>query len=307
MSAAAARLRHRAVALRHKKRRIARGRIRLPVRLLGLMLAFFTGIGLLSLTYWLYGGGRERVWEVQTIERALASAEEIEPITGPAVRPVLYTGAPGLENLSVAERKTRFIEMVLPAVLVAKHRQDMARERVESILKKTYPTRADQLYLNRMLAHYRTTETDILLSRLSTHPASIVLAQAALESGWGTSRIFLEAYNLFGVWSFNSREPRILAAGHRGGKPIYLRRYDSPMHSIEDYFKTVGTSRSFEQFRNERLSSSDPFHLISFLGLYSEQRELYIEKLHRIVEANNLAQYDTYRIDPAYLKLKAAP
>ncbi|MGE4295952.1 MAG: glucosaminidase domain-containing protein [Campylobacterales bacterium] len=301
------RLRHSGAALRHKKRRLAKAPFKAPLRLLGLMLAFFSGIGLMALGYWFYGGGRPMILEVQTIEHTIESHAQIEPFACDRVKPVLYTGRMGLEELSVPERKQRFIEMILPAVLVAKHRQDVIRERVEGILAKHYPSRSDSAYIERLLRHYRTTETEILLSRLYTHPASIALAQAALESGWGTSRLFQEAYNLFGVWSFNPREPRILASGHRGGKPIYLRRYESPAHSIEDYFKTVGTSRSFEQFRNERLTSSDPFHLISFLGLYSEQRELYVNKLHRIVEANNLTRYDQCRLDPSYLKLKAAP
>lgn len=270
------------------------------------MLAFFAGMGLLALGYWFYGGGRTLTWEVEIVERALDSHASIEAVDSPSVKPILYSGHPQLDDLTVEERKRRFIDLVLPAVLIAKHRQDELHARIEVIAKKSYPTHPERAFLRRTLEQYRTTDPQILLSRLSTHPTSIVLAQAALESGWGTSRLFLEANNVFGVWSFNPYEPRVLAVGHRGGKPIYLRRYDSIMHSVEDYFKTVGTSRSFEQFRDARLSSSDPFHLISFLGLYSEQRELYTRKLQRIVEANDLARYDNYRIDPAYLTLKAA-
>lgn len=301
------RYRHHGAAYRHKKRRLAKRGLSLPVKLLGVMALFFALIGLASLGHWYFGGGRPMVLTVEVIEREISRVDQLEPITQKQVKPVLYRGAPPLETLTIDEKKRRFIEMILPAVLIAKHNQDVARNRVEAILAKQYPTLEEQRYIRHLLARYRTTKTDILLSRLSTHPTSIVLAQAALESGWGTSRFFKEANNLFGVWSFNPSEPRIAANATRSGRPIFLKRYESPLHSIEDYFKTVGSSRSFEQFRDARLRNSDPFHLIRFLGFYSEQRQLYIDKLHRVVESNNLTEYDNYELDASYLKLKAAP
>ena len=62
--------------------------------------------------------------------------------------------------------------------------------------------------------------------RLKTHPTSIVLAQAAIESGWGSSRFYKEANNVFGVWSYSENEPRIKAMEDREGKSVYVKKYD---------------------------------------------------------------------------------
>ncbi len=151
-----------------------------------------------------------------------------------------------------------------------------------------------------MLERYRTEDIATLKRRLHTHPPSLVLAQAAIESGWGTSRFFAQANNIFGVWSFNANEPRIEALGSREGKAVYLRKYDTLLEAVEDYFRTLATSRSFSQFRHARLKNDDPLHLVTFLGHYSEQREAYIQKVQSVIEHNNFTQYDSYELDPAY-------
>ena len=259
----------------------------------------FLVLGISALIYWAQES-QPTIWTVQPIETNLTTPEDIVLVQGPLVAPILYQGVVSLDALAIDEKKERFISLLLPAILVAQERQNQKLAKLDRVLAKKYPTGADELWIGKLKERYRASDIETLRKRLHTHPPSIVLAQAAIESGWGSSRFFLEAHNIFGVWSFNSNEPRIQAVGSRGGRPIYLRRYDSLAHSIDDYFRTLATSRSFGEFRYERLSTHDPLHLITFLGYYSEQREEYIRKLESVISFNDLAQYDSYQIDPQY-------
>ncbi len=74
---------------------------------------------------------------------------------------------------------------------------------------------------------------------MKTHPVSIVLAQAAIESAWGESRFFKKGNNIFGMWSYNRKEPRMRARETRNGKPVYLKKYRSLSDAIDDYFVTM--------------------------------------------------------------------
>ena len=132
-------------------------------------------------------------------------------------------------------------------------------------------------------------------------PNSIVLAQAAVESGWGQSRFFLEGNNLFGIWSFKRNEPRIAAGRARQGKTVYIRSYQDMSESIIHYFEILGSSSAYRSLRKARLETDDPLLLLSHLRNFSERRTSYTNQLRDVLTKNNLTQYDNYRIDPQYL------
>ena len=142
---------------------------------------------------------------------------------------------------------------------------------------------------------YKCREINELISKLNTHPTSIVLAQAALESGWGTSRFYREANNLFGVWSYNENESRIKAMEDREGQSVYVRKYDALPESIVSYFKTIARG-PYSEFRAAREKISEVSVLISYLEVYSELREEYVKRLDQLIQYNKLEKYDSYRL-----------
>ncbi len=127
---------------------------------------------------------------------------------------------------------------------------------------------------------------------LKPHPVSVTLAQAAMESSWGTSRFFNKANNVFGIWSFNKKEPRIAASGQRGTKKIYLKKYSNIKESVRDYYKNMGRSFAFKEFRKERLLSNDPLILVTKLDRYSEKGAAYGKALSSMIKYNKFMQYD---------------
>ncbi len=239
---------------------------------------------------------------VNTISKSIHSVVDIEALDSTLVKPYDYNSVVSLEDLPVAEKKQKFIDMVLPAILVAKatllNTQNQVRELIsEDTANISYKHKA---FLNNLLKKYKANNFDELLIRLNTHPNSIVLAQSAIESGWGTSRFFLEANNIFGIWSFNKNDDRIKAKSHRNGKSTYLKKYSNLSASIQDYFVTINRG-PYRDFRNQRAITNNPYILVTYLLNYSELGKEYVKQLQYLIKRNNLTKYDNYQIDPKYL------
>lgn len=220
---------------------------------------------------------------------------DIRPVSNP-VNAYVYTKAIDLSVLDVQNKKQAFINIMLPSILLAKHQLEEDRNKVLALEKKREPlSDEEERYLVNLKKDYKCHTSKELLLRLSTHPTSIVLAQAAIESGWGTSRFYKEANNVFGVWSYNENEPRIKAMEDREGKSIYVRKYDVLSESIISYFKTIARG-PYSEFRTAREKISDVSILISYLKVYSELREEYVKRLSQLIQYNKFEKYDSYRL-----------
>lgn len=240
---------------------------------------------------------------LNTTHKKIETLKDIVPIKDKNVSAIVYTNAIRLpDTMNTKKRKKAFIDMLLPSILISKYKISQLRKKVLYISKKDKLTNEEKVFLNKLYRRCKTTKNDMLLTKMTTHPVSVVLAQAAVESGWGSSRFFIKANNIFGVWSFNKKEKRISALGMRGAKTIYLKKYDSMEESITDYFRTLGTSRSFKSFRDGRILHNEPLRLIDDLKHYSELREEYVEKLRKVITYNKLDKYDSYRLSPESFK-----
>lgn len=238
---------------------------------------------------------------VKTETISLDSLQQIEPLTTRLVKPRLYTNISGLERLPSPEAKKVFIAAILPSILVAKHEMEQRKKNIMFLSLKETWSAADSLYYHDLKQRYNARDLEDLSTRIGTLPSSIVLAQAAVESGWGTSRFFLKANNVFGVWSFNPAESRIAARQTRDQKRIYLRAYPDVSRSIIDYFEILARSTSYKNLRAARLQTDDVYKLLPHLRNYSERRNRYTRQLKSIIVKNDLTAFDQYEIDPAYL------
>lgn len=246
-------------------------------------------------------------YSIRTETIQVTSAAQIVRLGENYVKPLLYTHIAGLSELPVREGKLTFIAAVLPAVLVAKHEIDMLRIRLAMLEHENAWSKHDSSLFQSAKKRYRAKNLQDLLHRMGTLPNSIVLAQAALESGWGQSRLFLEGNNLFGVWSFDSKEPRIPAGKSRNKRTIYLRAYDNMSESIVNYFEILASSHAYQELREARHTVTDPFELVPFLNNFSERRYAYTRQLASVIEQNKLTTYDDYFIDPEYLIERVQP
>jgi Bax protein len=188
-------------------------------------------------------------------------------------------------EMTDVEKKARFQELLLPAVKKVNAELESAFVSAEKAVAKGKD-------LTAMREEYRAATDRDLLAALKPHPVSIVLAQAAMESAWATSRFFVEANNVFGVWSFDPNEPRIAAGEKRGDKTVYVKQYKTLEAAIRDYYRTLARGEKFAQFRALRLTTDDPFKLIVKLDGYSEKGAVYGEELAAIIRRNEFQQHD---------------
>lgn len=246
---------------------------------------------------------KKKTFRVKTETVNVDSLHKIVLVKDSLVKPVLYTNVSGLSKLPVPEAKARFVSAVLPSILVAKHQVEENKRKVSLLKEKKGWNTEDSTFYLTMKTRYKADNIDDLSVRMITIPSSIVLAQAAVESGWGQSRFFLEGSNLFGIWSFNQFEPRIEAGKTRNKKKIYLRSYADMSQSIVHYFEILGKARPYVSLRKAvyENGNEDPFKILPHLQNFSERRTAYTNQLKRMIEVNNFTQYDHCVIDPQYI------
>lgn len=229
---------------------------------------------------------------------------DIKSINDSLVIPILYSDVKLLNKLNINTRKKKFIDVILPTILIYRHELSQKIDRVKLLQERSrYSlnwTAEDSLFINKSFSAYKTKNFDELIKRMHPPPISLVLAQAALESGWGSSRFFKDANNVFGIWSFSDKDQRIVAHETRGGKPIFLKKYDNFLGSVEDYHVLLAKSNAYKDFRDCIHRENNVFELIWYLRLYSERRDQYVIMLRNVIVANDLLNYDCYKLDPNF-------
>jgi Bax protein len=235
--------------------------------------------------------------KVTVVNKKIKTYNDIKIFKTKEIEPINYTNTISLNKLQVSEKKQKFFHMILPAILISKANLKLKRERVLSLISTPQEElfEEDKEFLEELYKKYKTRDNKKLLSRLKTHPVSIILAQAAIESAWGESRFFKEGNNIFGMWSYNKNEPRIKAKGTRNGKAIYVKKYATLSDAIDDYFAVIGRG-AYKNFRKQRDITDDPLKLVEYLVNYCELREKYTNKLKKFIVHNKLREFDEFKI-----------
>ena len=194
-----------------------------------------------------------------------------------------------IKKKHISKKKQKFFALVVPAIQKVHQEQEAQFQKITKELEAGMQS-AEITHLKKL---YRVkTDTQLLLA-LKPHPQSIVIAQAAIESAWGTSRFFREANNIFGMWSKDPNEPRIAAGVKREGKrTIWLKKFATLDESIRQYYQTIGRVKDYQAFRELRFKTDNVNQLVKKLDKYSELGEKYTQILSSVIRHNNLTQYD---------------
>ncbi len=192
------------------------------------------------------------------------------------------------KKMTVAEKKQRFRDLIVPAV--QKVYSDLDAKYYKA--KKIIDTKKPSAKIDTLMKSYSAKNHQDLLVRMKPHAKSVAIAQAAMESAWATSRFTRAATNLFGVWSFNKKEPRVAAGEKRGSKTIYVKKYSSIEASIRDYYRVLATGKVFAEFRAEKMKSNDPYKLVKKLDKYSEKGAEYGKELSSMIRYNRFYKFD---------------
>ena len=208
------------------------------------------------------------------------TAQEFKTIYLPNVLP---------KNMNSQVKKKRFFYLIAPSV--QKVNAELQRKYLR--IKKDIKKKTNAQEIAKLKKEYRV-KTDLeLLKALKPHPPRIVIAQAAMESSWATSRFFVQAYNVFGMWSSNPNEPRIAASQKRGGtRTIWLRKFDTVEASIRAYYMLMSKGKAFKEFRTLRLKTDNSYELVKKLDKYSEIGAKYGKELAQVIRYNKLERYN---------------
>ncbi len=216
-------------------------------------------------------------------------------------------------SLPTETKKQYFFFAYAPLVLESNEDIMADRSRLLALAGRGDRSAADEAWLRDLARRYRVLdEPDAPLDaetlarlqrRVDEVPPSLALAQAAVESGWSTSRFAAEGNALFGQWTWG--EDGITPSEQRGELGDYkIRAFGSPEESIAAYMHNLNTHRSYAGFRSERerLRTADEAlegaKLAPTLTSYSEKGEEYTEMLLTVMRVNRLAPVDgTYLRD----------
>lgn len=194
----------------------------------------------------------------------------------------------------VKAKKKIFIETLIP--MIDEIKNEMKKEKIYTemlIAKKKNKEKLnskENKFLNEMYDKYKVKNrtTNDLMLKMVVPPTSFVLGQAALESGWGRSKLAFEGNNLFGMRSFTN-DSKIAV---KVGKGQYYKRYNNIYDSVEEYMYTLARHRSYKNLRKAIRNGEDSTNLIKHLANYSEVKNIYAKRLATIIKKNNFQKYD---------------
>lgn len=248
---------------------------------------------------------------------ARASAEQASPVP-----PMILLSIPQnwADDKSVALKKSLFFRVVLPLVLLENRKVLEQRELVETYVQQQrnrtpVPAAAGEA-IRELAIHYGLLDEDeirplgmaeleSLLLRIDIVPPSLALAQAAYESGYGTSRFAHSGNALFGQWDW-SRDALKPDSPRKELGTYGIKAFEQPLDSVKAYLRNLNTHWAYEDFRQQRALQRngrsgrvalDSMTLAATLQAYSELGSEYTSALQEMIAFNKLTLTDDLRLD----------
>jgi Bax protein len=209
------------------------------------------------------------------------------------------------------KRKIFFIQIILPLVIGENNIIKLDRMKLFSILNKNKNTEVEQEWLNIKFKQYGVVNKDLstLKVRMDEVPVSMAIAQAAKETGWGTSRFALEGNALFGQWTWNGDGLKPADAEHDSTHKVM--RFKVLKASVKAYQRNLNTHSSYKNFRAARAElrdegkNLDSIILTEYLDKYAETGKEYVKILQKIIRQNSLTDFDDAKLLPSSKELES--
>ena len=229
------------------------------------------------------------------------------------VKPVALTLLPAEIKMieSTKKRKEFFIQIVLPLVLKENNNIRLDRKMLFNIINKSNNTQLEKKWLEKKYKQYGVISKDlsVLKVRMDEVPVSLAIAQAAKETGWGTSRFAQEGNALFGQWTWSGEGLKPKEADEDKGHKVM--KFNVLQASVRAYQRNLNTHRSYENFRLARAQlrdagkKLDSIILSQFLDNYAETGNQYVDVLQKIIKQNNLKDFDDAKLLPSSIELES--
>ena len=211
---------------------------------------------------------------------------------------------------SSKRRKNLFIKIILPLIIKENNYIKLDRKKLFSILNKSNNTKKEKKWLESKFKQYGVVNKDVstLKVRMDEVPVSMALAQAAKETGWGTSRFALEGNALFGQWTWSGEGIKPAAADSDSTHKIM--KFKVLQASVKAYQRNLNTHNSYRNFRSARADlrdkdkKLDSLVLSEHLDKYAETGKEYVKILQQIIRQNKLTDFDDAKLLPSTIDLE---
>ncbi len=226
------------------------------------------------------------------------------------VKPIYFTQFPkDLDEIqSVKLKKETFIKIVLPLIVAENEKILDDRFKLDQITSRKITSDPEKQWLRQKFLEYKVKKGSVkeLKSRMDIIPASIALAQAAKESGWGTSRFALEGNAIFGQWTWSGSG--IAPLMRDKSKNHKILRFPILRASVKAYKNNLNTHKSYFEFRKKRQELRNKYKKINGLKLtptlqnYAETGSEYVRTLEQIIVQNKLSDFEPVRLTNSFKK-----
>ena len=229
------------------------------------------------------------------------------------VKPVALTLLPKeikmIENSK--KRKEFFIQIILPLIIEENNNIKLDRKTLFTIINKSNNSVSEKQWLERKYKQYGVKSGDLstLKIRMDEIPVSLAIAQAAKETGWGTSRFALEGNALFGQWTWSGEGLKPKEA--KEGQSHKVMKFNILQASVRAYQRNINTHSTYKNFRKARAKLRDSnkpldsIELSKHLNKYAETGNQYVEVLQKIIKQNKLQDFDDAKLLPASANLES--
>ena len=228
------------------------------------------------------------------------------------VKPIYFTQFPrDLDALqSTKLKKETFIKIVLPLIVAENERILADRGKLLFLSEKKFTTDTEKQWLRQKLLEYKVKKGDLkeLAIRMDIIPTSIALAQAAKESGWGTSRFALEGNAIFGQWTWSGQG--IAPLDRESNKNHKILKFPILRASVKAYQNNLNTHKSYSKFRQKRFTLREKnkkikgLELTETLNNYAQTGSEYTKILNQIIKQNRLTDFEPVRLVNSVKKIE---
>ena len=228
------------------------------------------------------------------------------------VKPIYFTQFPrDLDALqSTKLKKETFIKIVLPLIVAENERILEDREKLLVLSDKKFTTDLEKQWIRQKLLEYKVKKGNLkeLIIRMDIIPTSIALAQAAKESGWGTSRFALEGNAIFGQWTWSGQG--IAPLDRESNKNHKILKFPILRASVKAYQNNLNTHKSYIKFRQKRLALRNKnkkikgLELTETLNNYAQTGSEYTKILNQIIKQNRLMDFEPVRLVNSVKKIE---
>tara|TARA_B100000767_G_scaffold211135_1_gene198240 strand:+ start:1227 stop:2351 length:1125 start_codon:yes stop_codon:yes gene_type:complete len=229
------------------------------------------------------------------------------------VKPISLTSLPEeiKQIQNTKKRKNLFIQIILPLIIKENNHIKSDRNKLFNILNKNKNTRGEKNWLNARFKQYGVINKDLstLKIRMDEVPVSMAIAQAAKETGWGTSRFAQEGNALFGQWTWSGEGIKPSDADDDSTHKVM--KFKILQASVKAYQRNLNTHPTYKDFRSTRAElrdenkKLDSLILTGHLDRYAETGKEYVKILQQIIRQNNLEDFDDAKLLPSSIDLES--